>query len=619
MTKKGFFFLAGVLIALGVLLIPVTSLADGTAVRTLPDGATPGSQFTVQVDITGATAGAFGGINEVIPAGCTYTGSASSTGVGVINVIEDSGVLNFILGGYTGSDSVSYDLNAPGAPGVCVFSGTVKVVAMGHPENIFPIGGDNELVISEISVEALVINELIPSPTSPAKECIELFNKEATAVDLTGWTIEDLTGPVALDGLNIPANGYLALQQGTDFSFLLNNGGDVVTLKKGATVVDKVAYGDGNDGNVADNAPSVPGGQSVGRWPNGADTDVDNVDFILFEEPTCGAANAITDPNIDAIRTLPAVVNPDEQFQVSVYCMGITPGGVTETLPAGFGYVNGSHSPNIAAVVQNGNDITFGWMAQPGTFTYEVIAPATLGDYIFTGEAKGQGVVSGVEEIVSVTGDDTVSVQDVGTLPNVMFALANYNVNEGNIKVVEVILSQPGTQTITVEYDTVNGTAVAGVTGDYTAQSGILTFAPGDLSETFEVPTIEDFIFEGAEMLTAVLSNPTNANLGAPNPTTITIDDDEVEPAQVWDCPVGPLALIAPYPDRARPELAGTYLTVDIVSDTEWFQILWLENEATQQWQIYDTRQTIGNTLTQLQPDECYYVVVSEPGQLMLY
>lgn len=110
--------------------------------------------------------------------------------------------------------------------------------------------------------------------------------------------------------------------------------------------------------------------------------------------------------------------------------------------------------------------------------------------------------------------------------PTVSFAAANVNVNEGATATVEVVLSEPGTQTITVQYDTQDNTAVA--PGDYTARTGVLTFGVGDVSETFTVPTVNDAVFEGNEILNVVLSNPTNARLGAPNPATVTIIDDDV-------------------------------------------------------------------------------------------
>jgi Calx-beta domain len=55
------------------------------------------------------------------------------------------------------------------------------------------------------------------------------------------------------------------------------------------------------------------------------------------------------------------------------------------------------------------------------------------------------------------------------------------------------------TATATVDYATLNGTAVAG--SDYTATSGTLTFAPGESAHTIAVPLIDDDIPELTEEL----------------------------------------------------------------------------------------------------------------------
>ena len=139
----------------------------------------------------------------------------------------------------------------------------------------------------------VVINEFVSDPSS-GEEWIELYNKGDTDANLTGWTIEDNTAtPATLSG-TLASLDYLVLTKGTDFTFTLNNDGDIIVLKDTtATIVDQVAYGNYDDGNTADNAPAPGTGNSTGRYPNGADTDVDNVDFTTFDTPTPGAANEV--------------------------------------------------------------------------------------------------------------------------------------------------------------------------------------------------------------------------------------------------------------------------------------------------------------------------------------
>ena len=151
----------------------------------------------------------------------------------------------------------------------------------------------------------VVINEFLPAPdVNQTSEWIELHNKGNSDVSLDNWTIEDNTGSTygsgsgdtALDSYTVPANGYLVLDKSAgDFDFGLNNGNDIIILKYAGNVVDKVAYGSFDDGDVSDNAPYPGTDKSTGRFPNGVDTDNDKADFKVFDVPTEGAQNAIND------------------------------------------------------------------------------------------------------------------------------------------------------------------------------------------------------------------------------------------------------------------------------------------------------------------------------------
>jgi Ca2+-binding RTX toxin-like protein len=86
-----------------------------------------------------------------------------------------------------------------------------------------------------------------------------------------------------------------------------------------------------------------------------------------------------------------------------------------------------------------------------------------------------------------------------------------------------VTLSIASTQTITVQYATANGTAIAA--SDYTSTSGTLTFNPGVTSQVINIPILNDSINEANETFTLTLSSPTNANLGTTTTVTTTITD----------------------------------------------------------------------------------------------
>jgi Ca2+-binding RTX toxin-like protein len=86
-----------------------------------------------------------------------------------------------------------------------------------------------------------------------------------------------------------------------------------------------------------------------------------------------------------------------------------------------------------------------------------------------------------------------------------------------------VTLSKAGTNSISVNYATVNGSATAG--SDYTATAGTLTFNPGVLSQTIRIPILNDLIGEADETFTLALSAPTNAALGSQAAAITTLTD----------------------------------------------------------------------------------------------
>jgi Ca2+-binding RTX toxin-like protein len=119
----------------------------------------------------------------------------------------------------------------------------------------------------------------------------------------------------------------------------------------------------------------------------------------------------------------------------------------------------------------------------------------------------------------------TVTITDNDPLP-VISLNASQTIVEGftspqNV-VYTVTLSNPSSQTITVQYGTANSTALAG--SDYTSVTGTLTFNPGVTSQTITIPVLNDSTNEANETFTLTLSSPTNATLGT-STTTTTITD----------------------------------------------------------------------------------------------
>ena len=128
--------------------------------------------------------------------------------------------------------------------------------------------------------------------------------------------------------------------------------------------------------------------------------------------------------------------------------------------------------------------------------------------------------------IADSQGAGSITNDDVAALPTL--SISDVTLAEGNTGVVnaqfDVTLSTASTATVTVNFATADGTAVAG--GDYQATSGILTFAPGQTLKTVIVPVSGDALVELTETLLVNLSGVQNANLlDSQGVGTITNDD----------------------------------------------------------------------------------------------
>jgi parallel beta-helix repeat protein len=95
---------------------------------------------------------------------------------------------------------------------------------------------------------------------------------------------------------------------------------------------------------------------------------------------------------------------------------------------------------------------------------------------------------------------------------------------------LEVKRTDGSTGAVSVNFATSNGTATA--PGDYTSNSGTLNFAAGETSKILPITVFNDALDETNETFTVTLSNPAGgATLGNPNTITVTIIDDDPQPA----------------------------------------------------------------------------------------
>ena len=123
-----------------------------------------------------------------------------------------------------------------------------------------------------------------------------------------------------------------------------------------------------------------------------------------------------------------------------------------------------------------------------------------------------------------------------GAPGNLQFSAGAFEVPElGGNATISVTRTGGVSGTVTVDYTTSNGTAIAGQ--DYLTQTGTLTFNNGSaLPQTFSVPIIDDSDPDGNKTVNLSLTNPTGgATLGNPSTALLTILDDETGGSQPLD------------------------------------------------------------------------------------
>ena len=149
----------------------------------------------------------------------------------------------------------------------------------------------DENVASTSAVE-IFINEFMSDPNSGEREWIELFNTSDVEVSLEGYTLYDGVGKIATVTETIASSEFKTVYLS---SSKLNQSGDLIVLKNPfGFVVDTVAYGDWDGGNITDNAPTPGKGFSVARVSDGEQTDNNRNDFAYTITPTPNSPNNIT-------------------------------------------------------------------------------------------------------------------------------------------------------------------------------------------------------------------------------------------------------------------------------------------------------------------------------------
>ncbi len=158
-----------------------------------------------------------------------------------------------------------------------------------------------------------------------------------------------------------------------------------------------------------------------------------------------------------------------------------------------------------------------------GTFSYDITSFASTNTTIrFIGNNRWGSDDWDKDSSVYI---DNFQISAIVT-PLISINDVDVNENDGNAVFTVVHTGANANGPFTVNYQTVDGTAIAG--SDYTAQSGVLLFngMAGD-TETISVPILDDTVFENPENFTMELINSSDVTIDISDTATGTIIDDD--------------------------------------------------------------------------------------------
>jgi chitinase len=250
--------------------------------------------------------------------------------------------------------------------------------------------------------------------------------------------------------------------------------------------------------------------QMVSVWVNG-DTEAEN------DENFTVALNNPVGATIKPGGGIGTITNDDLVPVLSVQNVVVGEGD-TGTTPAVFEFAlsNTSTAPvSFAYATADGSAAAPGdYEAASGIVTFEAgqrsqsVTVPVVGDTTNEGVESFSLVLSGAAGVNLPATAPTATIIDDEGAPAV--SIADASVTEGDSGTVtasfDVVLSHASAATAEVDFATANGTASE--PGDYTANSGRLTFAPGDLAETVSVEVKGDNRYETDEDFAVTLSSP---------------------------------------------------------------------------------------------------------------
>ena len=245
-------------------------------------------------------------------------------------------------------------------------------------------------------------------------------------------------------------------------------------------------------------------------------------------------------------------------------------GNPSQAVSVSYATANGTASSGFDYTARTG---VLSWAANDAT--PKTIAIPVTNDLINEGpESFVVTLLNGVNASLGNPVLATVTIVDNEASPagGIAFAQAKYTPAEnGGSAVVSVTRTGDASGPATVNYATAPGVAT---TTDFSATSGVLSWAPGDATpRSVSIPILNDAVAEQVEAFTVTLSNPVGSTLGTQVQAVVAITDDDDTFPRGGVVPAGvtkPLAASGGWHVSAEQFQAGVYsLASDVIGDGE--------------------------------------------------
>ncbi|BAU12161.1 hypothetical protein LEP3755_26900 [Leptolyngbya sp. NIES-3755] len=163
----------------------------------------------------------------------------------------------------------------------------------------------------------------------------------------------------------------------------------------------------------------------------------------------------------------------------------------------------------------------------PGQTTQTIVV-SVKGDRLFEVDEQFQIELS--NPTGAILRDDqklvTGTIVDNDTAPTLTIEAASEQSENTTPYTFTVRLSEASGRPVTVDYETIAGTALTGE--DFTATTGTLTFAPGETSQTIQIAIADNAIRESNESFSVRLTNPIDATITTESAIATIVDNDAI-------------------------------------------------------------------------------------------